>query len=507
MDGMVDITEGSPKGMSGIHRRAAGWFVLGIAVVIFATSQMFIVPMSHDELHFCHAAWLVQHGEKPFTDFLFHNTPGLLYLLRLYGLWDGNFGAEIMAFGRALCAISLVATAGMLILLGAGMRRWSVGVLAFTLALSLMVIPYNGETFRKQHWSLRPEIAAMPLALYALYATLKSATLKEERAPFWTGFRAAACASVAVFISPRLSFLCAGLLLVVLLHLRDMSRAAILGMVLGASIAPLLYMALVGVHDVRTWIIRYVAVLHDPTQGRFLWLRMHVGKFILVASSIEAISFLFRPPSRYVRDLSVVQLALMSSTFLEPTPSFASWQMSLVLGSLLVAYLIAIVWEWPGTTSKVMCAAMLAILWLYPGRLIANNVRLLGHPETMLFAQVDACNALGHAMGEEQGVFDPVYHPVVVRDASYYWTQFAALRRALSQARINAPPLQLVHECMQRPPAVLKRQALEATAASPDELDAIAQMLESQYAVSPSGYYIRADVVERLLPVMVPCYP
>ena len=67
-------------------------------------SQMFLLPLSHDELHFCHAAWLVQQGERPFTDFLYHNSTAILYLLRLYGMWNADFGAEIMVFGRALRA-------------------------------------------------------------------------------------------------------------------------------------------------------------------------------------------------------------------------------------------------------------------------------------------------------------------------------------------------------------------------------------------------------------------
>ena len=79
-------------------------------------------------------------------------------------------------------------------------------------------------------------------------------------------------------------------------------------------------------------------------------------------------------------------------------------------------------------------------LWFYPGRGIVKNVRLLRHPEVMLTSQVAASNAFGRALGAERGVFDPLNHPVVVRDLSYYWTQFAFVRQAIAQVGIDAPP-------------------------------------------------------------------
>ena len=122
---------------------------------------------------------------------------------------------------------------------------------------------------------------------------------------------------------------------------------------------------------------------------------MHVGKFILVASSIQAVFFLWRPPSKCFRNLAIVQLALMSATVLEPKPSFASWQMSLPIGSLFVSYLLYVLWEKRTFTATITAVAILVALWLYSGRGLAKNVRLGRHPERWLMVQVDASNALG----------------------------------------------------------------------------------------------------------------
>ena len=108
----------------------------------------------------------------------------------------------------------------MLVLLSARLYRWPMSMLAAALAFPLMVIPYNGETFRKQHWSIRPEIIAMPLAFVALYLTMRVTSASQLRRPFLSGFLAAACAAFVVFVSPRFSFLCVGLALVVLVNLR-----------------------------------------------------------------------------------------------------------------------------------------------------------------------------------------------------------------------------------------------------------------------------------------------
>ncbi|HVU87548.1 MAG TPA: hypothetical protein VHD36_09510 [Pirellulales bacterium] len=484
---------------------AVAYIVLGATAVLFAISQLFLLPVSHDELHYCHTAWLAHHGERPFTDFLFHNSPGTLYLLRLYGLWNADFSAEIMVFGRVVCTVSLLATAAMLVLLGERLYGWRIGVLAGGLAFPLMVVPYNAETFRKQHWSLRPEIVGMPLAFVSLYLTLRITSASHLKRPFLSGFLAAACAAVAIFFSPRFSFLCIGLALVVLVNLRGIPRATIAGMIVGACIAPGLYLATVGIADTQTWIIKYTAVVRDPSQGRFDWLRMHIGKFILVASSIQAAFYLWRAPNKSFRDLAIVQLALMSAAVLEPKPSFASWQMGLLTGSLLVSYLLVVLLELQTLAATAAFVVLFAALWLYPARALRNNVRLFQHPELMLSEQVAASNAFGRALGDEKGVFNPQNHPVVAHDASYFWTQFPLLRRALAQAEIDTPPLQLIEECLRDPPAVISKDDLEVTAASEDERRAIDDLLKARYRQTDSGYFVRNDMLERLALVMLPC--
>ena len=53
--------------------------------------------------------------------------------------------------------------------------------------------PLQRRNIRKQHWSIRPEIIAMPLAFVALYLTMRVTSASQLRRPFLSGFLAAAC--------------------------------------------------------------------------------------------------------------------------------------------------------------------------------------------------------------------------------------------------------------------------------------------------------------------------
>ena len=231
---------------------AATTLAVALAAMAFASTMLLLIPASHDELHFCHAAWLAQQGLRPYEDFLYHNSPGILYLLRTYAVWNPDFGAEIIVWGRILCVASLWLTAFLLFRLGTLVHSRRVGLLSIVFVIPLLVVPYNSDTFRKQHWSVRPEVLVMPLAFAALVGTLRllkasedrgsqendangsqeirgpAATLRDlasratfavdHRQQFWLGFLAFSSAGLALFFSPRVVFLCLGLALLVLLE-------------------------------------------------------------------------------------------------------------------------------------------------------------------------------------------------------------------------------------------------------------------------------------------------
>ena len=74
---------------------------MAIVLLTWACAMEFILPASHDELHFSHAAWLWSQGKEPYRDFFYHNTPGILYLLGAARLVLGDFGPAVLWWGRA----------------------------------------------------------------------------------------------------------------------------------------------------------------------------------------------------------------------------------------------------------------------------------------------------------------------------------------------------------------------------------------------------------------------
>lgn len=501
--------------------RTRGLAAAGIVAILFATWQLFVIPASHDELHFCHAAWLAQQGLRPFNDFLYHNSPGILYLLRAYAVWDPDFGVEIIVWGRLLCLASLWLTALVLARIGTLAYSRNVGLLSLVLVAPMLVIPYNITTLRRHHWCIRPEVLVMPLAFAALYCTMRLlengaecrgsdcprksartrhlAALKQNRA-FSHALVASGSAGIALFFSPRIVFLCLGLVLLVLLERKSLNRSAWLGLALGAVIPLALYGWLVGPADTYTWIYKYVNFHRPGDQGRLTYLRPHPGKFILALSLAESLYLVCRPRFARMRRLAIVQLALLSAVVVETEPSLPTCQLSFPVACVLFAYVLVCVLERRTKIAWAVAIGLVALCWVYPARTLMNNVRLLTRPELQLSQQVAAYRQVCSALQGDTVLVDPVYHPVAVLDASYFWTQFARLATTLAQADIESPKLDVINDCVRRPPVVLWEPALDAVAKGPDEHVAIHCLLARMYGrtASGSGLFVRRDRMDSL---------
>lgn len=518
----IDTVGGRARVRPAVGSTRAVLAASGVAM-LFATWQLFIIPASHDELHFCHTAWLSQQGLRPFDDFLYHNSPGILYLLRTEGVWNPNFGPEIIVWGRALCMASLWLTAVVLLRIGTLIRCRNVGLLSLVFVAPMLVIPYNITTLRRHHWCIRPEVLVMALAFVALYCTMQLleggaerrerdvsagsaptgpiAALKNDRA-FWQALVASGSAGIALSFSPRVIFLCLGLVLLVFLERRSLSRSAWLGLALGALIPLVVYGWLIGPTDAYTWIYKYVKFHRAADQGRLTHLRPHPGKFILAVSLVESLYLAWRPPGASLRRLAVVQLALLSAVVVETVPSFPTWQLSFPVGCVLFAYLVVCLVERRTRGAWALALALVSVCWVYPARTLVNNVRLLARPELHLSQQVAAFRAVSSALQGETVLLDPVYHPVAVRDASYFWTQFPRLKAALAQANIEIPSLDVINNCVRHPPALLWKPALEAVARNPAERLAAQRLLDEAYSTTEAGLFVRRDVLDRLGPVI-----
>ncbi len=476
--------------------------VLAACALLFASAMLLLVPASHDELHFAHCAWLAQQGLAPYHDFLYHNSPGILYALRWYGLWNEQFGPEVVIWGRVLCVMALVLTAVVMVAIGKRMGSAHAGLLAVVIACSMLVIPLNGQTFRKQLWVIRPEILVMPLAFAAIYWTLKLASSDKVKASFLMGLLAAASAGTALFVSPRMAFLCAGLALVVAVNRKCMSRRSLFGIAIGMLSAPALYLLLAGATDTQVWIFEYSKSIRSDGVGRFVWLRMHPGKFILVLSVLQSLYYVWRWPNKDVRNVALMQLVLMSPTFLEAAPSYPTWQVSFPLACVLFAYLVVELWTRRTIVSRVAAAGLIAVCWLYAARGLKNNAQLMAQPSRWLSAQVNDSRRLCSALAGETILIDQTVHPVALRDASYYWTQFPALRAVLTRAKIERPRLNVIGDCIEHPPAILWKQALDDVAEGEQDSQAVDDLVRREYGPTKLGFLVRNDLYDRLKPLL-----
>ena len=274
------------------------------AIILLSAGSLllFAYPASHDELHFCHGAWLAHIGLHPFSDFLWHNSTGIIYILRFCSLWNAELGPEVILWGRLLCVISLWATAFALYEIGTLVHGKAVGAMAIIVAVPLWMLPRNADLFYKPHWCIRPEILVMPLAFGSLYLTLlltrqfaevskKAEGIQDlHRTANWAfamGCLASGMAGIALFVSPRLIHMCFALLMVAVLWRRSIPRAAIAGMLVGAVVAPLFYFCFIGPSDSYTWIMQYATSHRPENHARFGAFRAHIGKGVMLVALVS----------------------------------------------------------------------------------------------------------------------------------------------------------------------------------------------------------------------------
>jgi hypothetical protein len=81
----------------------------------------------------------------------------------------GDFGPEVLWWGRALCVVSLVTVAGSVLAIGRTVHSRRAGWIVVILFVPDTVIPWAGKLLFKHHFEIRPEILAMPWMTAAVW--------------------------------------------------------------------------------------------------------------------------------------------------------------------------------------------------------------------------------------------------------------------------------------------------------------------------------------------------
>src|SRR5262249_31156876 len=155
--------------------------------------------------------WLWSQGKEPYRDFFYHNTPGILYLLGAARLVLGDFGPEVLWWGRALCAVSLVTVAGFVLAIGRTVHSPRAGWVAGIPVVPGTVIPWSSELLFKHNFEIRPEIFAMPSMTTAVWLGFLAIKHPDRWATVSNGAMLALLTAGAMFLTPRMIFMAAGL--------------------------------------------------------------------------------------------------------------------------------------------------------------------------------------------------------------------------------------------------------------------------------------------------------
>lgn len=470
------------------------------AIVVGASPLLFILNAHGDELHFCHGAWLNRHGQAPYVDFLFHNTPGVFPLLSIPAYLGADLGPWVVVWGRALCALSLWLTAGLLVQLGRLIADRAAGYVSVILFVPLVAVPTRAATFNLPHWIVRPEVLAMPMALYGVYATLSCLTEQRGRQTFARGLLPSGAMSVAVFVSPRMAYLCFALALLVACHRRAVSRRALAGMLVGASMAFFMYGALIGPSITYSWIFQY-ATFPLPGQTLLAVLRQRIAKFILVASLVQGAYYAARGWQEPLGMLSTILVVMLLGTALERRPDFATWQVSLPFAVLVFAHAVCALWQSGQASRRFVALALVGIGWAYPLRGASAIPYALAHRNVWLSRQLSVFDEFCRSLTDESVLWNGRSHPIAVRDASYLWVQYQYVRRAMAASGITTPRPDIVADCEHHRPALVWHEALYAVA-DDNGVGRMTEFLATNYTFHSLGFFVRNDLVGTLRPLL-----
>jgi hypothetical protein len=533
---------------------------VAIVLLAWACAMEFIIPASHDELHFSHSAWLWSQGKEPYRDFFYHNTPGIIYLLGAARLVLGDFGPEVLWWGRALGAVSLVTVAGFLLAIGHTVHSRRAGWIAVILFVPGRVTPWGGGLLFKHDFDIRPEIFAMPWMMAAVWLGFRAIKHPDRWATVSNGALLSLLTAAAMFLTPRVIFMAAGLGVALAVGLGRRIVPIVLGSLAGLVALVVLYGGLIGWEISWTWVYQYSKLLVGTDRLTYLTtLRGYQGFPTVVFAPLAGLVAVIWSSDRATRCLAWMVLAMYSNVLIEGNATAASWKGHIVVGSAILAVvgyewfsrpsralrvavvligltiiglpltdadtsrtlttgmvghivvgsalLAAVGYEWLSRPSRALRVAVvligLTIIGLPVYRFLRDSARVLTCGRCQLGGQITAYQRVCAATRGEPVMFQQKFHPIAVDDGTYLWTHRSGRTRGL-MAMLGMPErrLDVLQDVRERPPVILEPAELHLGQNSADIRAWSDRFVAENYRETEHGFMVRKDHFDKLAPLL-----
>ena len=529
---------------------------MAIVLLAWACAMEFILPASHDELHFSHATWLWSQGKEPYRDFFYHNTPGIIYLLGATRLVLGDFGPEVLWWGRALCAVSLMTVAGFVLAIGCTVHSRRAGWIAVILLVPGMVIPWSSGLLFKHHFEIRPEIFAMPWMTAAIWIGFLAIKHQDRWATVSNGALLSLLTAVAMFLSPRMIFMAAGLGVALTVGLGRRIVPVGLGSLAGLVALVVLYGGLIGWEITWTWVYQYPKLFIGTDRLTYLTLlRVNPAHLIVVFTPLAGLATVIWSRDRTTRCLAWMVLAMYSNVLIEGRATSASWRGHMVVGSAFLAsvgyewflqpsralrvavvligltiiglpltdmvptvswwehivvgstFLALVGYEWFSRSARPLRMAVvligLTIIGLPLSRFLRDSTRVLTCGRCQLSGQIAAYHRVSAATHGEPVMFEQKFHPIAVDDGTYLWFHRGRHTREFMIA-LGMPErkLDVLQDVRERPPVILEPGELRYDGQNSADREWIDHFVVENYRETKHGFIVRKDHFDKLAPLL-----
>ena len=417
-------------------------------------------PFDHDEAEYLHAAWLMGEGQRIYRDFMEDHPPFLYQVLLALQPDAVESGADVRQWairGRIFAAIC-----GTISVLAAGLAVWRTTGSAGAFAITVAALFGADHTWLRGLAELRADAPTLALFLGGLVLLIWEEIPSQRMA--WLVGSGIALAIAAEIWNPKwpVEGLCLGVFfLIQFARLVRVRRSYAVGAVLpGVIVVIVAYLALTSVTTVRdylffnfflksqnlggletqAWMAGYFAAL-KPTHfapPRF------AGPAALCVFAVGAASLVWQwrrmatgEARRWVLMIALVIAAVIEVRFVYPWPNL--WPQFF----LMLAYTMAMVYGLAAAgairvAARVPKIALFGIALLLAVPSLASRMKN-EHPKGNS-ASWAALAALHERLDAGDTVWvSPHRHPIVARDASYFWYSFPDLV-SMTLARIDANP-------------------------------------------------------------------
>jgi hypothetical protein len=476
-----------------------------------------LAALNHDEAEFCHDAWLIARGARPFVDFFEHHNPLYLYLLSALVGEPGQslefvVRARFLSFALALVSAALAAS---IVFLAAreAPRRAKVETALFA-ALATLELQAGARAFE-----IRPDCLAVPACLAAWLLSLVAVDAARAGPRRAASLLAGLFLGLAVGATIRAAVLATALFALTAIPLaRRGERGAVALLTAGAGAAfaactlprPRLFL---------DWVVRFSG--SRP--------RIPISAYALVPAPAN-----FALGAIVVAALIVVVVRVARGAIRSGSPDLAAWTWPLLAAcaglvietqahrtSLIFVSLAAAIWAslaLQRLPARVF-AAVLAFAGIASGlAMLVDGVawRRLASIEVLadlrpvpsarawddgLGTSLRERGALRDRLRDERVLAGPDVHPIVVEDVSYWWygnTMIAA--GTLEASGVEHRPYTFVGDVLDGRPALIGGPdilvPLREMARREGRLERLDELLRTEY-VERGFVRIRKDLVAR----------